>query len=86
MIAAGDFMPRYFFHFPDGKRRFTDSTGFELTGLPAASAHALVQARDLRSVLTEPRIQEWAAWKLIVTDTNQATVLELGFDLKSPTD
>lgn len=75
-------MPRYFFHFSDGKRQFTDTAGIELSGLAAARAHAMVQVRDLRAALCEPRIQEWAGWKMIVVDANGKVVSEIGFDLK----
>ena len=42
-------MPRYFFHFNDGKRTFTDSTGSELVGIVAARNHACEQIRDMLS-------------------------------------
>ena len=36
-------VPRYFFHFSDGKRRFSDTTGVELNGMASARAHAIRQ-------------------------------------------
>ena len=75
-------MPRYFFHFSDGKRQFTDSTGIELSGLAAARAHAKGQVRQLRATFSERQIQDWSGWKLIVVNVNEKTVFEIGFDLK----
>jgi len=34
-------MPRYFFHFNDEKRPFTDAAGVELNGIAAARAPAI---------------------------------------------
>ena len=74
-------MPRYFFHFSDGKRTFTDSTGIELNGIAAARAHATVQIRDMRAALPGGRLQNWSGWKMIVIDMNGKTLLEVSFDL-----
>ena len=75
-------MPRYFFHFSDGKRTFTDTKGVELTGLAAARAHAAAQIRDVKATLSETGIQDWAGWKMIAVDANGKTAVEIGFDLK----
>jgi hypothetical protein len=73
---------RYFYHFSDGKRTFTDSHGVELIGIAAIRANAVAQIRELRSLLSEHGIQDWAAWKIIVADAKGQTVFEIGFDLK----
>lgn len=74
-------MPRYYFHFSDGKRTFTDAIGVELAGIAAARANAIAQVRDMRSALTERGIQDWSGWKMVVVNANGKTVLEVGFDL-----
>jgi hypothetical protein len=38
-------MPRYFFHFNDENRPFTDAAGVELNGIAAARAHAIAEIR-----------------------------------------
>jgi hypothetical protein len=72
-------MPRYFFHFSDGNRTFTDSTGIELTGIAAAHSQATAQMRDMQSGLSERALQDWSDWKMIVIDAKGKTVLEVGF-------
>jgi hypothetical protein len=74
-------MPHYFFHFSDGKRTFTDSTGIELTGIAAVRSQATEQIRDMRSALSERTVQDWSGWKMIVVDAKGKRVLEVGFDL-----
>jgi hypothetical protein len=75
-------VPRYFFHFSDGKRQLVDTTGIELSGLAAARRHAIAQVRDRRGALSEPHIRDLTGWKLVVADTNARIVYEVGFDLK----
>ena len=75
-------MPRYFFHFSDGKRRFSDTTGHELRGLAAARKQAVQQVRELKVAMSEPRIQDLSGWSMTVIDARGATVFEIGFDLK----
>jgi hypothetical protein len=41
-------MPRYYFHFSDGKRIFTDSIGVELTGIAAARSQVTAQIHEMR--------------------------------------
>ena len=72
-------MPRYYFHFSDGKRTFTDSTGIELTGIAAARSQVTAQMRDMQSGLSEHTLQEWSGWTMIVVDEKGKTVLEVGF-------
>jgi hypothetical protein len=74
-------MPRYFFHFSDGKRTFTDRIGLELAGLADVRNRVIRQVRDLKSSLSEDGIQDWSGWKMIVIDAKGKTVLEVGFDL-----
>jgi hypothetical protein len=75
-------VPRYFFHFSDGKRRFSDTTGHDLNGLAAARAHAVSQVRDLKAAMCDPGIQDTSGWTMMVADAQQQTVFEIGFDLK----
>ena len=74
-------MPRYFFHFNDGKRTFTDSTGSELVGIVAARNHACEQIRDMLSAKNGRSLQDWTDWKTIISDANGRTISEVGFDL-----
>ena len=75
-------MPRYFFHFSDGKRRFSDTEGCELSGMAAARAHALSQVRDLKAAMCDPGIQDLSGWTMTVLDAGERTVFEIGFDMK----
>ncbi len=80
--ASGGRVPRYFFHFSDGKRRFIDTVGHELRGLGAARRHAVRQVRDLKAAMCDPHIQDLSGWSMTVVDTRGATVFEIGFDLR----
>jgi hypothetical protein len=73
---------RYFFHFSDGKRQFTDGTGHELSGMRAARAHATQQVRELKAAMCDPHIQDLSGWTMTVVDASGKTVFVLGFDLK----
>ena len=75
-------VPRYFFHFSDGTRRFTDSRGHDLSGLGAARLHALRDVRDLKAALCDRHIQDLSGWTMIVADARGRPVFELGFDLQ----
>ena len=75
-------MPRYFFHFSDGKHRFSDTSGRELRGLGAARKHAVQQVRELKAAMCDPHIQDLSGWSMTVVNANGATVFEIGFDLK----
>ena len=79
-------MPRYFFHFTDGRQKFTDSTGVELPGIGAMRQHAAQQIRDLRGVLPGVKLQDWLGWKIIAVDSIGNTVYEIGFDFTPPDD
>lgn len=77
------FVPRYFFHFSDGQRRFSDATGQDLTGIAAARRHAVAQVRELKVAMCHPGIQDLSEWTMIVTDANDKTVFEIGFDSRT---
>lgn len=75
-------VPRYFFHFSDGKRRFSDTEGHALSGIAAARAHAVKQVRDLKAAMCDPGIQDLSGWTMTVVDADGNTVFETGFALK----
>ena len=75
-------VPRYFFHFTDGRRVFSDSEGRELPGLSAARAHATRHVRDLKAAMCDPHIQDLSGWSMTVTDAGGRPVFVLGFDMK----
>jgi hypothetical protein len=77
-------VPRYFFHFSDGKRQFTDDTGEELSGMAAARAHATKHVRDLKAAMCDPYIQDLSGWTMIVVDASGKNVIELSFGRKPP--
>jgi hypothetical protein len=77
-------VPRFYFHFSDGKRQFTDSSGVELSGLAAARANATKQVRELKVALCHPLVQDLSAWSMTVLDANKKSVFKIGFDLKEP--
>jgi hypothetical protein len=75
-------MPRFFFHFTDGKRTFPDPIGVELNGIAAARATLLSQLCELKGALGEHRIQDWSEWTIVVEDEKKKRLLEMGFDLE----
>jgi Domain of unknown function (DUF6894) len=75
-------VPRYYFHFSDGKRRFVDAEGDELHGIAAVRAHAIRQVRELTAAICQPQIQDLSGWTMIVADAAGRTVFEIGFDLR----
>jgi hypothetical protein len=75
-------VPRYFFHFSDGKRRFSDEEGRDLNGMAAARTFAINQVRDLKAAMCDPGIQDLTGWSMTVVDTGGRVVFETGFDLK----
>lgn len=77
-------MPRYFFHFSDGKRQFSDSSGAELSGLAAARRHAIDQVREIKAAMCDPFIQDLSGWTMIVSDASGKSIFTIGFDLKPP--
>lgn len=75
-------MPRYYFHFSDGNRVFTDENGLELIDFADVKQRVIRQVRDLKSSFSRQQNQDWANWKLIVVDAKGTTILEVSFDLK----
>jgi hypothetical protein len=53
LAAEARAMPRYYFHFSDGKRTFTDTIGLELADLVDVRNRVITQIRDLKSSLSE---------------------------------
>ncbi|MGA2566457.1 MAG: hypothetical protein ABSF41_06480 [Pseudolabrys sp.] len=74
-------MPRYYFHFSDGTRWFSDDKGRDLSGLRAARLHAIRHTRELEAALCDPHIQDLSGWTLTVADAGGKPVFALGFDL-----
>ena len=54
-------MPRYFFHFSDGKHTVTDAAGVELNGIAAARARTTAQIRQMRGAQSERTLQNLVA-------------------------
>lgn len=75
-------VPRYYFHFSDGKRRFSDAQGIALSGMSAARAHAISQVRELKATMCDPGIQDLSGWSMTVADADDHIVFETSFDLK----
>lgn len=75
-------MPRYFFHFTDGERQFSDDKGQDLAGLRGARAHATEHVRELKAAMCDQVIQDLSGWSMNVADERGRTVFVLGFDLK----
>ena len=73
-------MPRYFFHFTDGRQQFTNSTGVELPGIAAMQLHAAEKIRELREAMPGVKLQNWSNWKIIAADGVGNTLYEIGFD------
>ena len=77
-------MPRFYFHFSDGKRQFTDSSGVELSGMSAARANATRQVRELKVAMCHPHVQDLSGWSMTVLDARKKPVFKMGFDQWSP--
>jgi len=75
-------VPRFYFHFSDGKHRFSDTAGSDLVGLQAARAHATAQVRELKAAFCASAIRDLSGYTMTVTDDRGRTVFVLGFDLK----
>ena len=75
-------MARYFFHFADGRRRFTDETGRELAGIRAARAHAVREVREMRAAMCETGVRDLSGMTMLVVDGQGRAVFALGFDLR----
>jgi len=75
-------VPRYYFHFSDGQRQFTDGPGRELNGIAAARMHANQQVRELKMAMCDPHVQDLSGWTMTVVDATGKTVFETHFDRK----
>jgi len=75
-------VPRFYFHFSDGKRRFSDTTGHDLVGMQAARAQATTQVRELKAALCASTIQDLRDFSMTVTNDRGRIVFVIGFDLK----
>jgi hypothetical protein len=75
-------VPRFFFHFSDGKRQFSDGVGSELRGIAAARVHAISQVRALKAAMSHTQIPDLADWTMTVADLRGETGFEIGFDLR----
>jgi hypothetical protein len=82
--VGGSNVPRYYFHFSDGKRQFTDEAGVELSGMAAVRTAATRQVRELKAAMCHPHVQDLSAWSMTVLDANKNSVFTVAFDLKSP--
>ena len=82
LLGRATAVPRYFFHFSDGERQFSDDKGQDLAGLRAARAHATGQVRELKVAMCDQVIQDLSGWSMSVADARGRIVFVLGFDLK----
>ena len=73
-------VPRYYFHFSDGKRQFTDGAGQDLAGLAAVRAHAIKQVREIKAAMCDPHIQDLSGWSMTVADAKGKTVFKIAFE------
>jgi hypothetical protein len=80
--GRGGRVPRFYFHFTDGERQFSDDEGRDLAGLRDARVHATNHVRELKAAMSEPAIQDLSGWSMTVADARGRTVFVLGFDLK----
>jgi hypothetical protein len=74
-------MARYYFHFSDGERTFTDSIGAELPGIAAARSQVVTQIREMRGTLSERTLQDWSGWTMTIVDEKGKNRFRIGFDL-----
>jgi hypothetical protein len=77
-------VPKYFFHFSDGEREFTDDAGQELSGIAAARDYAAGHVREIKAAMTDTQIHDFSGWSMTVADALGKTVFEIGFDLRPP--
>jgi hypothetical protein len=77
-------VPRYFFHFSDGRRQFSDDTGHELSGVAAARKYASEHMREIKAAMSDPEIPDFTGWSMTVVDELGKPVFELAFDLNRP--
>jgi hypothetical protein len=76
-------VPKFYFHFSDGRRTFSDTQGVDLTGLGALRREAVRQIRDMKAAQLESGVHgSWPDWTVIAVDAGGAPVLHMTFDLK----
>ena len=83
-VSGNKRVARYFFHFSDGQRIFSDDKGQEFYGLAAARRHAVTQVRELKAAMCDRNIHDLSGWTMMVSDLNGKAVFEIGFDLRPP--
>ena len=75
-------MPKFYFHFSDGRRTFSDTQGVDLIGLGAMRREAVRQIRDMKAAQLESGIHgSWPEWTVTAVDAHGAPVLHMAFDL-----
>lgn len=75
-------MPKFYFHFSDGQRTFSDTLGVDLTGLAALRREAVRQIRDMKATQLESGAHgSWPDWTMTAVDARGTPVLHMGFDL-----
>lgn len=75
-------MPKFYFHFSDGHRTFSDRDGVDLTGLGALRREAVRQIRDMKAAQLESGTHgSWPDWTVTAVDASGAPVLHMAFDL-----
>jgi hypothetical protein len=75
-------VPRYFFHFSDGQRLFSDGEGRELDGMASARQYAVAHVRGLKLAMCDSHIQDLSGWTMTVAHADGRKVFEIGFDLR----
>jgi hypothetical protein len=83
-LRLGSGMPKYFFHFSDGQRQFTDDAGQDLSGIAAARDYATDHVREIKTAMSDTQIHDFSDWSMTVVDDLGRTVFEIGFDLRPP--
>ena len=79
-MGRGGAVPRYYFHFSDGKRQFSDNAGLELRGMAEARKTAARQVRELKLAVCHPNVQDLSAWSMTVVDSRHKPVFSVGFE------
>ena len=73
-------MPRYFFHFTNGRQKFTDS---DWRRVARHCGYATTRNRANSPVARRNAGRNWLGWKIIAADNVGNTVYEIGFDFAS---
>ena len=72
-------MPRYHFNVSDINGTPGGRADRDLPDLAAARAEAVMIARDLRLMSTEPYRDDWSLWFILVTDDDNEPLLSVPF-------